>query len=873
MLNFFAISFLVAGAIAAAAPTLIHLLNRQRYRTVEWGAMDFLQAAIKRSRKVIQLRDLILLALRTLCVLLFGLAMARPYFQSGGAAGNPDAAVHAIVLVDNSLSMGYASLQGDLLSEAKAKATEFIEDLPRGSYVSVLPLCGPASDFSIEPYRTPEDAIEALETIRVVDRQGSAATAASLAVEASALAPELPTKRIVLIGDQQPVDWPIGSADALKELPELQVAQVKAADAENAWVEDLHLRDGLADVETPAVLLATVRYEGPEPRRGVQVTLNVDDVAVASRTVDLQPGQAREIDFDYKFDVVPDPGRPAFSKVHVTIPPDRLATDDQRFLVAPVLASVPVVFVDQYGAADEDPINNRFGETLQLRRLLAPSTSRVDSARQLIEIRHTTMERLIRQSTPSGIAADDDDDEPGFGLLPRDDVPLDSARLVVVAGVTRPDAESVQLLREYVLQGGQLLIAAGGKFDPAAWQEVAWQDGAGILPLPLSGDTVGQVPLEAPDELRPFFFDFDSLAQHHYFKLETEGERALADLYGEPLIFKAIVADDRDETLDALVKMDEERITSQREFVEQESQRALKESQGQLNPEEAALRPGDAQKLEAIRPQWLLWNEVSYDDQVPAPALARQYEPRVLARFTNGKPALIERQLGAGRIVMFTTGVFAGTNGDGWNTIPRSDAVVLFDRVLRSMIESTLPERNWGTVDEIQLPIAPAFRRAHFSVTRPDGIEEPLSVDALGGDRYGVTIRHATQRGHYVVTARRPESAAYEGLETQLFQIPLAVNGPGEESDIRLLDEDQFYHRLGEDPLDTTSETSPDDQLATAPQRHIRWVSAGDPLSIEGATTIGQNFWWKLLMLAVLALLLCEMLLIVWPQLGRKEAA
>ncbi len=518
MLNFFAISFLVAGAVAAVAPTLIHLLNRQRYQVVPWGAMDFLQAAIKRSRKIIQLRDLLLLALRTLCVLLFALAMARPYFESGSASGDPDAAVHAIVLVDNSLSMSYASLQGDLLGEAKAKAAEFIEDLPRGSYISVLPLCGPASDFSIEPYRTPEDAVEAVESIRVVDRQGSAATAASLAVEAAALAPELPTKRIVLIGDQQPADWPQGSGDAMADLPELQVAQVTAADAENAWVESLELRDGLADIETPAVLLATIRYEGPEPRRGVQATLEVDNVEVASRTLDLQPGQAREVDFEYKFDVVPDPGRPTFSQVKVRLPADRLPADDERFLVAPVLASVPVVFVDQYGATDEDPLNNRFGETLQLRRLLAPTSSQVESTRQLIEVRHTTLDRLVRRgSTPAG-AGDDADAEDPLLALTGDDVPLDSARLVVVAGVAKPDQGAVQMLREYVLQGGQLLLAAGGTFEPSAWQQTAWQEGAGILPLPLEAETIGQLPADAPDQLHPFFLDFDSLAQHQYFK-------------------------------------------------------------------------------------------------------------------------------------------------------------------------------------------------------------------------------------------------------------------------------------------------------------------------------------------------------------------
>ena len=76
-MNFFAASFLTAS-VAIAGPTLIHLLNRRRYRTQPWAAMQFLRNAVKRNRRAVQIRDLILLALRTLAVLFFVLAMAQP---------------------------------------------------------------------------------------------------------------------------------------------------------------------------------------------------------------------------------------------------------------------------------------------------------------------------------------------------------------------------------------------------------------------------------------------------------------------------------------------------------------------------------------------------------------------------------------------------------------------------------------------------------------------------------------------------------------------------------------------------------------------------------------------------------------------------
>src|SRR2546423_11102783 len=106
-LSFTSLPFLVAGAIFATGPLIIHLLNRRRYRVVEWAAMDFLRQALKRNRKIIQLRDVVLLVLRTLAVLLFGAALARPYFSSRQEQFDDRQPLHAIVILDNSLSMAY----------------------------------------------------------------------------------------------------------------------------------------------------------------------------------------------------------------------------------------------------------------------------------------------------------------------------------------------------------------------------------------------------------------------------------------------------------------------------------------------------------------------------------------------------------------------------------------------------------------------------------------------------------------------------------------------------------------------------------------------------------------------------------------------
>ncbi len=312
--------FAIAGLIAAAAPVVIHLLNRRRFRIIQWAAMDFLREAVLRSRRILQWRDLLLMALRTLCLLLFGLAMARPFFSGSEAAANPDQPVHAVLLVDNSLSMSYQKLDGTLLDDAKAKGREVIERLPRGSRISVLPICGSATAFSYDPYYTPEDALEALAAIQPVDRAATPRQTIDLALDACRRLPAMPAKQLVLLTDRQGASWPAQSlGEQGKQLPgPMQVVEVTAEDVENAWVADFKLRDGVADLQSPAVFVATIGYEGRSPRRDVQVTLTVDGVAIASQTIDLQPGQRREIRFPpYRFDVPVEPGKPTFVAAEV----------------------------------------------------------------------------------------------------------------------------------------------------------------------------------------------------------------------------------------------------------------------------------------------------------------------------------------------------------------------------------------------------------------------------------------------------------------------------------------------------------------------------------------------------------------------------
>jgi hypothetical protein len=832
MLSFFAAAFAVAGAVAALGPLVIHLLNRRRYRVVDWAAMDFLREAMQRNRRILHLRDILLLVLRTLCVLLFGLAMGRPYFTRTAGEIDPDQPLHAILLVDNSLSMAYAKLDGTLLDEARAKGGEFIQRLPPGSRITVLPLCGSEEDYSLDPYRTKDDALRALSRIEVVDRSASAAQAADLAIEACRRATDLPAKRVLLLGDQQAINWPAGSLAAqFGPLPELQIVQIARPELENAWVADFELQDGVADVESTGMFLATVRYEGPSPRSNVQVTLTIDGTAAASKTISLEPGQAAEVSFPYRFDLAPEPGQANFISAEVSLPPDHLPQDDRRMLMVPVVAALPVVFVDQYGD-DEEPQKNLYGETFLLRRLLAPVTTRGDFGRQLIQVRHLRVDEVDR------------------------DV-LQDARLVVMAGVADPD-ETVDLLREYLQQGGQLVICAGGDFEPNAWQAAAWRDGAGILPAPLANAAVGQLPSDANGPLRPFQLAFASMS-HDYFLIENEDRTALEDLYGVPVFFKAVEARVDPSVLDELLTAETQRLEQQRDEMAELEERLgrLPGAAGDSDPEsDMGTHVGDEQRRRELSPDWLVWRQPALEDdsRLPADELARRTLPRVLASYTNKIPFMVQRQIGRGQVLFVSTGVFANASSatPGWNNLATTDAVLLFDRIFRDMLQRTLPQRNLDSVESLTLPIAAGDRRDRFLLTRPGGGLEPLGVDALGSDLYGVTVRNVAARGLYRITALKPESAELQGRDERHWEVTLAVNGPAIESELRSLNESALADRLKD--------------------VNYRFVPGGEEISLEGAQVEGQGLW-RWFLASLLVCLALEMLVLAWPTVAKEAAA
>jgi hypothetical protein len=138
----FVFPVLLGGLIVISVPVLLHLIMRQKPKTLLFPAFRFLLKRHRTNLTKLRLRHLLLLVLRVLLITLICLAVTRPRAILEQLNVSKDRPVAAILLFDTSYSMEYtikdAAGSRTLLDEAKKRGLELLNELPEGSKVAIL---------------------------------------------------------------------------------------------------------------------------------------------------------------------------------------------------------------------------------------------------------------------------------------------------------------------------------------------------------------------------------------------------------------------------------------------------------------------------------------------------------------------------------------------------------------------------------------------------------------------------------------------------------------------------------------------------------------------------------------------------------------
>lgn len=353
-------------AAVASVPIVIHLLNRRRFRIVDWAAMRFLLAAQKQNVRRLRVEQWLLLATRCgiLALLALALAAVTPWAESwwqqlfpGGAFAAPAVTgrTHKVIILDGSLSMTYLGEQGVAFDRARSMAAELVRSSAGGDGFSVIFMGTPLRAIVPGPGDDAEKVASEIEMLRCSHGSADLGAALSLAEELIRRAPgKYAQREIYIFSDLQKGTWPQPTSPSgswaepwsrLQAQAQLIVLDVGTDGAPNLAVADLTISDPQVVVGVRTTVTTSIHNWSPRARTGVRAELLIgrDSAAPAAlhrESLSIPAGGVATVTFPIQFPTVGD------YVVQVRLPFDGLAADDVRSMIVSVRPSLPVLLVE-----------------------------------------------------------------------------------------------------------------------------------------------------------------------------------------------------------------------------------------------------------------------------------------------------------------------------------------------------------------------------------------------------------------------------------------------------------------------------------------------------------------------------------------------
>jgi hypothetical protein len=444
----------IPGAALISAPIIIHLLNRLRFRKVQFAAMEFLLQSQKQNKRRILFEQLLLLLLRILIVLLIAALIARLILDPHQLAFLKGQKNHHLVLLDDSASMQDRWGETTAFEEGKLVIRKLVEEgsrRPGTQMLTVLLLSDPD-----DPFINGEDINEQLLVKLTEDLNTLKPTNQSfnlldgLKAADQRLTDEKAISRTLhVISDFRESDW--NTQAALKaqmntfEENNIAVNLVRAVTETHPNVSIVDLTGDLqtAAVNVPLRLTARVKNHSEEVVKGSRLTVIQDGKKspVAIPLEDIDAGATVSKPFDVVF------GSPGRHELEVLLDTDALDGDNSRHLVVELLDSNPVLLIN----GDRD---GREAEVVA--DALAPDPTL------------TGIAPLIQS--------------PDFLRRNR----LDDFRCIYLINVASLPEDAILPLKQYVTNGGGLAWFLGNLTDPNFMNTVLYsEEEKSLIPVPL----------------------------------------------------------------------------------------------------------------------------------------------------------------------------------------------------------------------------------------------------------------------------------------------------------------------------------------------------------------------------------------------------
>lgn len=448
-------AFFWPGMALIAAPIIIHLINRLRYRRVRFAAMEFLLQSEEQNRRRILIEQLLLLLLRILIVMAIVALIARLILNQQQLSLFQGAQAHHVVLLDDSGSMRDRLGDETAFERAKAVILKLVSDgarRPGANKFTLLLLSQPDSTYSNLGERRidapfVEEVATKLESLECTHQRGDWPAALDAARSRLVDDPAAAASLHVL-SDFRRSDW-IGSQAAVGIIQSLEEADVTvnfvraiSESHENLAVTDLTGAVEVAAAGIPLELSATVQNFGSREVNDVRLSVTADGQSLPlNLVIDRIPaGETVDQRFEVEFEAA---GK---HRVAVALETDALESDNLRFLAVDFPLENEVLIVDATPGNEEG---------LYIADALAADRSVTGYAPVIVDVDG------LRRADLSGVQS------------------------VYLLNVPELPPDALKLLDEFVLSGGALVWFVGDSIRPSFYNEQLYAE-HGLFPVPLA---------------------------------------------------------------------------------------------------------------------------------------------------------------------------------------------------------------------------------------------------------------------------------------------------------------------------------------------------------------------------------------------------
>jgi uncharacterized membrane protein len=673
--------YLLYGLGGAAIPILIHLFNRRRFKTVLWGAMEFLLSSSKMTAKRLKIIQALLLLTRMGIVSFLALGLARPFLTGtffGGALARSKSS--AVIILDNSYSMGLRDGNETNFDAGKKVTEKIVASFRRGDSLTFMLMAGKPRIVA-EGNPSPKRVRRLVQNSELCDERTDILAALTRGLEI--LASEKNTrKELFLITDCQKNGWAAGGSagwETVNQLlsnekvqPRVYVVDVSRRAGENVTVTSTKLPSYPCGVGSRHMVevIATSSVEKPSGRPVFTLFLDDETKEVARAEGSEFKGGESKARLVFSVD---EPG------VHwgkIEVQADCLEADNSRFFTVQARSSVPILCVD--GGQAEDRFESGIA---YLFYALAPEkgmgAEEVQAVSNILDPKVVEVGRFWEEE-------------------------LGNYEIVILSNVGTISGRMYESLADFVLAGGGLMVFLGENTDPVEYSARYLSAGKSFLPC-----TVGAA------------------------KGEVQGEEG--------------------------------------EETGQKTHRISEVDSG--HPAMALFQEGAGGDLSTAK--FYKFFSVEADAADP--------DVKVLAKFDDGSPYLLERRYGRGRTLLFTSSCDLK-----WTNLPLKPAFLPLLHRLAFYMTGGADDTYALMVGEKIVERAEGGAENRVTLLDPAGARLLLVPESEGEDDEGsafVSFEDTSQAGVYSLTM--PDAAGGQGSEKRYF----AVNVDTEESDLSVLEE------------------------------------------------------------------------------------